>query len=197
MKDSFQEQIDELETRKAALEAEIEELESEIADLEEEMEKQVNPLVKQAYLKSLSDPKSVIVGALKEQAVKGVFDPAIIEYPSSDSEVIAFVPMKRITVYFSFPTMAETKEGYECLHIGIAPHDNTQPWQIKQLMEILKKDFIAGLRHLPGIYEYNFGILVPLDKMPEEISRRLSILATHADELDGPLTYSFNPSEPN
>ena len=113
------------------------------------------------------------------------------------AEVIAFVPMKRITVFFSFPAMAETKEGYECLYIGIAPHDSTQPWQIKQLMEILKKDFIAGLRHLPGIYEYNFGILVPLDKMPEEISRRLSILATHADELDGPLTYSFNPSEPN
>ena len=195
MKAPFQEKIDELEEQKATLEAELAEIESEIADLQEEMETQVEPQIKQAYLKSLSGPKGVIVGALEEQAGKGVFDPLKIEYPSSDSEVIAFVPMKRITVFFSFPAMAETKDEYEHLHIGIAPHDNTQPWQIKQLMEILKKDFIAGLRLLPGIYEYNFGILVPLDKMPEEISRKLSILAAHADELDGPLTYSFNPSE--
>ena len=195
MKVPFEEQIDELETRKAALKAEIEELESKIADLEKEMEKQVDSLIKKAYLKSLSGPKSVIVGALEEQAGKGVFDPLKIEYPSSDSEVIAFVPMKRITVFFSFPAMAETKEEYEHLYIGIAPHDNTQPWQIKQLMEIMKKDFIVNLSRWPGIYEYNYGILVPLDKMSEEISRRLSILAAHADELDGPLTYSFNPSE--
>ena len=195
MKAPFQEKIDELEEQKATLEAEIAVIESEIATLQEEMETQVEPQIKQAYLKSLSAPKSAIVGALEEQAGKGVFAPIKIAYPSSDSEVIAFVPMKRITVFFSFPAMAETKEGYECLYIGIAPHDNTQPWQIKQLMEILKKDFIAGLRLLPGIYEYNFGILVPLDKMPEEISRKLSILAAHADELDGPLTYSFNPSE--
>ena len=159
------------------------------------METQVEPQIKQAYLKSLSAPKSAIVGALEEQAGKGVFAPLKIAYPSSDSEVIAFVPMNRITVFFSFPAMAETKEGYECLYIGIAPHDNTQPWQTKQLMEILKKDFIANPSSWPGIYEYNFGILVPLDKMSEEISRRLSILTTHADELDGPLTYSFNLSE--
>ena len=78
---------------------------------------------------------------------------------------------------------------------SIAPHDNTQPWQTKQLMEILKKDFIVNLSRWPGIYEYNFGILAPLDKMSEEISRRLSVLAAHTDELDGPLSYSFNPSE--
>ena len=192
----FEEQIDELEARKAALEAEIEEIESEIADLEEEMEKQVDPLVKQAYLKSLSDPRNVIVGALKEQAGKGVFGPLKIEFPSSDSEVIAFVPMKRITVYFSFPTMAESKEEYGQLHIGIAPKDNTQPWQIKLLLEILKKGFIANRRCLPWTSDgYMTMLPVPLDKMSEEISRRLSILASHADELDGPLTYSFTPPE--
>lgn len=195
MKAPFQEKIDELEAQKDTLEAEIAEIESEITDLQEEMETQVEHQIKQAYLKSLSAPKSAIVGALEEQAGKGVFAPLKIAYPSSDSEVIAFVPMKRITVFFSFPAMAGTKEEYDHLHIGIAPYDNTQPWQTKQLMEILKKDFIANPSSWPGIYEYNFGILVPLDKMSEEISRRLSILATHADELDGPLTYSFNLSE--
>ncbi len=57
MKAPFQEKIDELEAQKDTLEAEIAEIESEIADLQEEMETQVEPQIKQAYLKSLSAPR--------------------------------------------------------------------------------------------------------------------------------------------
>ena len=199
MKKPFDEKIEDLESQKAIVEEELEELESKLSDLEDDISEQeeeirkIDDAIKKAYQESLSEPKRAIHNYLSEQVVKGDLNGISIEHPTSISEVIITVPMKRLTVVFSYPAIAKTKDDCNRLYITLTLKESTQPWQIKQIVKILKREFLANMGRDSGAY--SFYTSVSFDKIPETIYQQLCILNKYSQEIDGHLTYSFDPSE--
>ena len=195
----FYEKIEELDSRIRDIEAQMEELECELSDLEDEKEpheeelKRINKCQRDAYLLSLSDPKSIIQEYLTKSQEKGMLGSLKLEVPGSDSPIIVSSPFKRIVVNISFPDIAHELNQYSPLYLIISPDEKTQPWQMNKIIKLMKQyQFIGNLRRI-GTNEY----LLPatLETLADVIFQRLSVLATFAAELDAPMAYEYNPED--
>lgn len=198
-KKPFSDQIEEIEDHISSIEIQMEELESELSELENEKESQeeeletINRLQKKAYVASLADPKAIILEELKNVQQKGIFKSLKFDFPESDSLVLVTIPFKRVDVSISFPELASALDQYGPLHLVIQPKESTQPWQMKKTIKLMKKYQFLG--NLKRICDNKYLLPATLESQSSVVVERLSMLASFANELDGPMTYELNPNE--
>lgn len=196
---SFDQQIEEIDDRISTIEAQMEELECELSDLENERESQVeelkriNQLQKKAYQVSLNDPKSIIRENLNKNLQQGILEPLKLEFDDTESLVLVAIPFKRVIVKILFPDRANALDQYGPLHMVIQPRESTQPWQIKKTIKLIKQH--QFLDNLKRIGDDKYLLPATLETQSNVVVKRLSMLATIAAELDGPMTYEYDPNE--